>query len=195
MTTETLYNSDDGLKFDTEEHCSLYEAMVLNPIQRIEEKYLGERIKRNVGWGQPPCTEYKKHIPQNIILCAYELFDVCRKIQNYRPAPGYGDDFAEKIMEEFRNLQNTPTENYEEKKSTFWSVLIWLKEICKVYVGDDKYFNYEDSISMIVLERLRNCSITTGIEYPETKWVNREDDWKRYVEQINDYVASGGKFR
>ena len=58
------------------------------------------------------------------------------------------------------------------------------------------YIKEDDTIpANFIGDRIDNISIVTGIEYPKSKWVYREDEWEEYCKSEKELIANGNKYR
>ena len=196
MKTKTLYVSEDNIYFIDKDECLDYENNFYNVLKKAEQENLGERLKHEMF---EPCLETKHHSIDSIlkmvsVLCSC-LYAKAHK-SNFESVSKKIEDINRWIDEIHNDSTCDIKQNFTHIKN--WLIILRNRSILK-YENVEHPFNghicADYSIFSSIVDRIDNISIVTGIEYPKSKWVYREDEWEEYCKSEKELIANGNKYR
>lgn len=194
MKIKTFYISEDNIHFTDLNDCVEYENEFYNVLEKAEQDNLGERPQHKMF---EPCLETKKHSLDNILKMV-NILCVCLSSKISKEPKDEFKQAYKKIADIHRWIDEIYN-NYSDIKTTFTYIqnyLITLKNRCYLkYKVDAPFYGFiciDFTIFSKIVDRINNTSIVTGIEYPSSSWINREDEWEDYCKSEKEYIASGG---
>lgn len=198
METKTFYISKDNIYFTDLNDCIEYENEFYNVLNKAEQDNLGERLQHKMF---EPCLETKKHSLDNILKMV-NILCVCLSNKISKES----EEEFKQAYKKIEYIHKFINEIYDNKCSdmqiTFTYIqnyLTTLRNRCYLkYKVDAPFYGFictDFTIFSKIVDRINNISIVTGIEYPDSKWIYREDEWEDYFKSEKEYIANDGKYR
>ena len=198
MKIKTFYISEDNIYFTDLNDCVDYENEFYNVLKKAEQDNLGERLQHKMF---EPCLETKKHSLDNILKMV-NILCVCLSSKISEEPKDEFKQAYKKIADIHRWIDEIYNNYSSDIKTTFTYIqnyLITLRNRCYLkYKVDAPFYGFiciDFTIFSKIVDRINNTSIVTGIEYPSSSWINREDEWEEYCKSEKEYIVSGGKYR
>lgn len=188
MKTKTFYISEDNIYFTKKYECLDYENEFYNVLKKAEQENLGERLQHKMF---EPCLETKHHSVDNIL----KMISVLCSCLYAKIHKSDIESASKKIEDINRWLDEIYNDKTCDIKSNFIYIKNWLHILrtrCFLkYESVDQPINglisAKYSIFSDIVDRIYNTSIVTGIEYSESKWTCREDEWEEYCKTVIIY--------
>ena len=197
MKIKTFYISEDNIYFTDLNDCVDYENEFYNVLKKAEQDNLGERLQHKMF---EPCLETKKHSLDNILKMV-NILCVCLSSKISEEPKDEFKQAYKKIADIHKRIDEIYN-NYSDIKTAFTYIqnyLITLRNRCYLkYKVDAPFYGFiciDLTIFSKIVDRINNTSILTGVEYPSSSWINREDEWEEYCKSEKELIANGNKYR
>ena len=169
-----------------------------NVLKKAEQENLGERLQHKMF---EPCLETKKHSLDNILKMV-NILCVCLSSKISEEPKDEFKQAYKKIADIHRWIDEIYNDKNCDVKSNFLYIKNWLNILrnrCYLkYKVDAPFYGFiyiDFTIFSKIVDRIKNTSIVTGIEYPSSSWINREDEWEEYCKSEKELIANGNKYR